>query len=202
MFCTKSKPSSNRNKDDCSWNVWPIVRNNFQRIAYEAFKSNESDKSVLYDSMALSCGYVGGMLNIEQLNRTIDHSTLCKTVDMQKNTDRNNKLIDFLSGAMRDALNSVNVATTVDNDKDQQRFDELCTKCAELPNEWNVVQLSQMYSGYNGYATTKDIYTSDAPIKITLFRDSLSEQRNNRPIFIVLDLFETGEKSVSKVKTF
>lgn len=198
MHCIKSTASNGKNGDS-SWNVWPIIRNNYQRIAYQAFKSNESNKSILYDSMALSCGYIGGILNVERLNRIIDHQTVRKTVDMQKDTHSSNELMDFLTGAMGNkALTSVNVATPLDTD--QQRFDELCSKCAELPHEWNVVQLSQMYSGYNGYATTKDIYTSDAPIKITLFRDSLSEQRNNRPTSIVLDLFETGEKSVSKPK--
>lgn len=209
MYCVTPKSSNrktpinhrnNKNGED-SWNVWPIVRNNYQRIAYEAYKSNETEKAILYDSMSLSCGYIGGILNVERANQNIDHQTLLKTVELQKNTNPSNKLIDFLSGVMGNNL-PIEPATvaTIANETDQQRFDELCKKCADLPQEWNVVQLSQLYSGYNGYSTTKDLYTSDAPIKITLFRDSLSEQRNNRPVSIVLDHFETGEKSVSKLK--
>lgn len=54
-----------------------------------------------------------------------------------------------------------------------------------------------MYNGFNGYATKKDMYTSDAPIKLTLFCDDMSEKRSNRPQSIVLDWFDKGEKGVS-----
>ncbi|XP_055322222.1 uncharacterized protein LOC129578113 [Sitodiplosis mosellana] len=196
----RKKPINHRsdvNNDDCHWKIWPIVRNNYQRIAYEAYKSNDNDKAILYDSMALSCGFVGGILNVDRLGQNIDHQTVFKTVDWQQNTNTN-QLINFLSAAMGNVSikESVSVTSNIDSDSDQRRFNELCAKCAELPQEWNVVQLSQMYNGYNSYSTIKDSYTSDAPIKITLFRDSLSESRNNRPTFIVLDLCETGEKSI------
>lgn len=56
---------------------------------------------------------------------------------------------------------------------------------------------SQMYNGYNGYATKKDLYTSDAPVKFTLFRNAMSGERFNHPFSIVLDWFELGDNSVS-----
>lgn len=199
MNSVKHQPSDqgdsiNRNQDGIRWKNWPIVRNNYQRNAYEAFKLNDMVKSTLYDCMSHSLGFVSGILNIDRLGQTVDYRTIHKTVNWQQKTD--NKIIDYMSAAMNNVTINESICVTTNVD-DQNRFNELCAKCNQLPQEWNVVQLNQIYDGYKGYSTTKDLYTSDAPIKITLFRNSLSEICNNRPISIAIDLGETNVSNLT-----
>lgn len=178
------------------WKIWPIVRHNHQMIAFNAYKSNDMEKAILYDCMALSCGFIGSILGIDRLGQRVNYKTIYKTIQWQQNTG--NKLFDYLAAVVNDVSLNETISKTINAD-DHSRFNELCTKCIQLPNEWNVIQLSQMYAGYNSYATKKDMYTVDAPIKITLFRHSLPETQKKRPISIVLDLFEFGEKSVNNL---
>lgn len=189
--------SIKRNKDmdivEFPWKNWPIVRYNYQRIAYEAFILNDMTKSTLYDCMSLSLGFVSGILDIDRSGQTVDYRTISKTVNLQQKTG--NKMLDYMSAAMNNITINESICVTTNVD-DISRFNELCAKCNQLPKEWNVVQLNQMYDGYKGYSTTKDLYTSDAPIKITLFRNSLFETSNNLPISIALDL---GAKNVSNL---
>lgn len=202
----------NSNEHKWRWKPWSIVRSDYLRMALEADRSGDYDKGILYDSKALSCGFIRTFLNNDQQSfstdnrpsiKTDDHPNSC--TDEQQKTETN-ELIDYLSEYFGynkiDEPKTINLTTietdnaTVETD-DKNQFEELCTKCGQLPKQWNVVQLHQLYNGYNGFSTTKDVYTSDAPIKITLFCDSLSETRDNRPISMVLDLNELGEKSVS-----
>lgn len=184
------------------WKSWSIVRNEYQRIAWEAYRSGDNEKAVLYDSKVLSCGFIGGLLNDDQQHclRNIRPTTNIddnsnRSVDSQPNAE--NELIHYLSDCISDVIigktEKPNSPVEID---DKTQFKELCSKLSQLPKQWSVVQFSQFYSGYNGFATTKDLYVSDAPIKITLLCDSLSEERDNHPISVVLDFNELGEKSV------
>lgn len=185
------------NEAEFSWKIWPIVRNNYQRIAYEAYKSNDIDKAILYDCKALSCGFIGRLCNVDYSGRNIDHQTITKSIHLQQNTGNN--FADYMAAR----LNDISINETNDHMNDQNQFKELCEKCVQLPKQWNVVQISQIYDGYNSYARKEDLYTSDASIKITLLRNSLPEKQNsNRSVSIVLDWFEFGKKSVSNVKNF
>ncbi|XP_055313035.1 uncharacterized protein LOC129574695 [Sitodiplosis mosellana] len=190
----------NADEHEWRWKPWSIVRSDYQRMAWEADRSGVYDKAILYDSMALSCGFISTMLNNDQQplfsdNRPnaskIEHP-LQRSSDLQRETK--NILIDYLSEYLSHVV--IGEPKKIPHDKDKNHFDALRSKCAQLPKQWNVVQFNQVYSGYNGFATTKDVYTSDAPIKITLFCDSLSKKRDNRPISIVLDFIELGEKSI------
>lgn len=197
----KSGLSDNIKKSDKQkrrWKPWPIVRNDYQRIALEADRSGDCDKAILYDSLSLSCGFINTLLNNDQRSFASNNQTSSNEIekvnsltsnDLQENPK--NYLTDYLSKCLSD------VVIDEPNNNVKIQFDELRSKCDQLPKEWSVVQFNQLYSGYNGFATTKDVYTSDAPIKITLFCDSLSKKRDNRPINIVLDFIEFGEKSVS-----
>lgn len=182
------------------WKPWSNIRTDYQRIALEAYRSGDCDKSILYDSKALACGFIGTILNKDQQSHSsdsvkIDHQPK-SAINWQQKTG--NATVDCLIEAMKDVKigERKNLCSTVEID-DKTQFRNLRAKLAELPKQWNIVQFSQLYNGYNGFAATKDVYTSDAPIKITLFCDSLSEKRDNQPISIVLELNEIGEKSVS-----
>lgn len=186
------KPPKTPFNEDSYWKIWNLIRNNYQRIAYDAYISNNTDKAILYDSKALSCGFIGEMKNNDRLQNMVNQKSILKTVNMPQKSDH--KIMGFFSAELANL--SIN-ETICDVADDQTQFNELCAKCARLPPQWNVIQLSQMFDGYKGYNATKDMYTSDAPIKITLFRDSLSGVRQSQPISIVLDLSEFNEKTVS-----
>lgn len=196
-----NKTNENCDEPECQWRPWSIVRNDYRRMAWESDRSGDYDKGILYDTKALSCGFIGSLLNDDQRPIFSDNrpsankmeDSLHTTIEMQQETK--NELIDYLTECMRGVTFAKPKNKPHDDEKCQ--FDELRKKCGQLPEQWTVVQFSQKYSGYNGFATTKDVYTSDAPIKITLFCDSLSKKRDHRPIGIVLDWLELGEKSVS-----
>lgn len=180
------------NSVDSHWKSWPIARNEYRDIALKAYRIDDHDKAVLYDSKALSCGFVN-KTNLHQEIRPVIASR-----KREKTQKCDNVLIDYLS----DCMNDMDIIEIEQNEltaeaDDQTQFIELREKCAKLPKEWNVIQLSQLFSGYNGYCTKKDLYTMDAPIKITMFRHNLSEEMNNQPFSMVLDLIEYGAKSVS-----
>lgn len=181
------------------WKPWPIVRSDYQRIALEADRSGDCDKAILYDSLSLSCGFIDTLLNNDQRS-VASHETNSNEIKRVNSLSSNDvqqdkRKLSYLSTC----LDAVIIGES--NNTVKMQLNELRSKCAQLPTEWSVVQFNQIYSGYNGFATTKDVYTSDAPIKITLFCDSLSKQRDHRPISIVLDFIEFGEKSVSFVMT-
>lgn len=173
---------------------WSTIRSDYQRIAFDAHRTGNHDKAVLYDTKALSCGFIGTLLNDDQ--RKFFNNNRRSNVKIDDHSNKSQKtdhpLFDYLSKCTGDIMISEPKKTIDDN-----QFSDLCTKCAQLPKQWNVVQFSQLYNGYNGYAATKDIYTSDAPIKITLFCDSLSTKRDKWPINLILDFKEHGDKSVS-----
>lgn len=196
-----SSSNSNASDNDTRWKVWPIVRNNYQQFALEADRMGDHNKGILYESKVLSCGFVKKITNAEQLNQEIGVPTIGKTVHLQQ--QNGNHLIDHLSTCMSEMICiDKNCTKPACDPNDHTEFNELRENCAKLPKQWNVIQLNQVYSGYNGYATSKDLYTSDAPIKIILFRHNLSEDRGNQPISIVLDLKEYGAKSVGKFSYF
>lgn len=204
---SKNNKSSdiNSNIDDINenvwrWKPWSIIRTDYQRIAFEAYRSGDSDKAILYDSKALACGFIGIILNEDQRFTSddsvkIENQPKC-AINWQQKTG--NATVDCLIDEMKDVKigERTNLCSNVEID-DKTQFKNLRLKLAELPKQWNIVQFSQMFNGYNGFAATKDVYTSDEPIKITLFCDSLSEKRDNQPISIVLELNEIGDKSVS-----
>lgn len=192
MDVIQNKSSESELNESSTGQSWPIVRNNYQKLAFDSYKSDDHVKAVLYDTKALSCGYAGTLLNGDAPKQIINQKTIAKTIHLQQ--DSGNDLIDYLSAC----VNHITIDETADKistTNDQLQFNELCAKCAQLPKQWTVVQLSQMYKGYNSYSTKEDMYTSDAPIKITMFRDSMSEKRDNRPVPIVLDWID--EKKVS-----
>lgn len=195
---TSSDFNSNDHHQVWRWKPWSITRNEYQRIALDAYEEDDCEKAILYDSKALSCGFVGNLLHDNQFNEENESAMVNQTIDLQEKTG--NVLIDYLSEYVNkvDIDYESNKTPSIPDTDDATQFNELCTKCAQLPKEWNVIQLNQLYDGYNRYATKKDMYTSDAPVRLTLFRDAMSEKRDNRPTSIVLDWIEYGEKSVSK----
>lgn len=182
-----------------AFKCWPAMRNEYRKHSYDAYCDGDTDRAILYDSKSLSCGFVGTQLNADASVESVIHDQdISKTIHLQKNTV--NPLVDYLS----DHLNGFCVVTTsasstdhVGTIDDQRQIDDLFKQCDKLPPEWNVIQLTQMYDGYNGYATKKDMYNSGGPIVLTLFRYNLAEKRNKRAISIIPDSNEESPKNVS-----
>lgn len=186
------------NEIKSSWNIGPIVRSNYRRQAYHALTSSDHDEAVLNDSKVPSCTYVQTHLNHGRYSQTIDRQTVNKTINLQQKTE--NELVDYLAACLNDvviddSMVEKNKNPTVDTDK--KEIADLYAECAKLPPQWNVVQLSQLYDGHNAHATSEDVYTSDLPIKFTMFRYNRSEKRNNRPFNTALEFKEFGSKGVS-----
>lgn len=176
--------------------IGPIVRRNYQKQAFHAITSSEQNDAVLIDSKVPSCTYVRTYFNYDRYSPTIDEQAIGQTINMQQKSD--NELMSYLTACFNKVEindNSCDGNSLADDDKAQ--INDLYAKCAELPSQWNIVQLNQMYDGHNGYSTNKDILTSDAPIKFTLFRYNRWDKRENIPFNIVLDFKEFGPESVS-----
>lgn len=187
-----------------AYKCWPAIRNQYRKHAYDAYCDGELDRAILYDSKSLSCGFIGTQLIKDVCTKTfIDEQDIGNTIELQQNTG--NPLIDYLS----ERLNDIDISSTETTSKqknkevdEQHQIDNLYKKCAELPAEWNVIQLTQMYDGYNGYATKKDMYNGGGPIVLTLFRYNSAEKRNNRTLYLVPDSNEINSKNVSRKVEF
>lgn len=140
---TNTSPDLNSNFEmddsELSLKVWPIVRHKYQKIAFNSYKSDDHETAVLYDSKALSCGFVGALLNNSDCC-PINEQSIDETIHFQQNSD--NVLFDYLSACVSDIkiTKTQHKSTTIKTD-DQNQFEELCMKCTQLPKQWNVVQL-------------------------------------------------------------
>lgn len=183
-----------------AFKCWPGIRNEYRKHAYDAYCDGDTDRAILYDSKSLSCGFVGAQLNADACAKPLIHDQdISNTIHLQQNSV--NPLIDYLS----ECLNDIGIVTTHASSSaaehgttdDQRQIDDLHNQCDKLPPEWNVIQITQMYDGYNGYATKKDMYNGSGPIVLTLFRYNLVEKRKKRALSLVPDSNEFHPKNVS-----
>lgn len=177
---------------------WPAIRNKYRKHAHDAYYDGDTDRAILYDSKSLSCGFVGTQMKDDGKTQSlINDQDISNTIHIQKNSV--NPLVDYLS----DYLNDINVAVTNASSEangiaeEQKEIDDLYKQCDKLPAEWNVIQITQMYDGYNGYAAKKDMYNGNGPMVLTLFRYNLAEKRNNRALSLVPEANEFMPKNVS-----
>lgn len=191
---TDDSSSNSINLNGSSYKCWPIIRNEYRKRAVDAIGSGDSDRAILYDSKALSCGFISTQLINDHTNAGIDDNVIGRTIHVQQTPV--NSLIDYLSECLNELDFNESNRDAIDAD-DQMQIDDLYGKCAKLPTQWNVIQISQMYDEYNGYSTTKDLYTADGPMVLTMFRYNLAEKRENRPFRLTLELSEFNPKSVS-----
>lgn len=140
----QSDINSNVQKIDTESNlkVWAIVRNSYRKIALDAYKCGNYDKAILYDTKALSCGFVGERLNNN--SQRINELLIDNTIYLQQKSS--NSLMDFLSACINDVKinESHGKKSTIETD-DKIQFDDLCTKCSQLPKQWNVLQIRLVY---------------------------------------------------------
>lgn len=200
MAVLNEKPEIKLINIGSAFKCWPFIRNEYRKHAYDAYCDGDTDRAILYDSKSLSCGFVGTQMNAEERAETfIDDQDISNTIHIQKNSV--NPLVDYLS----EYLNDIEVVTTNASSKEngitdeQQQIDDLYMQCDKLPAEWNVIQITQMYDGYNGYAAKKDMYNGNGPMVLTLFRYNFADKRNNRALSLVPDANEFNPKNVSKI---
>lgn len=198
MAVANEKPAIESLDSGSAFKCWPSIRNEYRKHAYDAYCDGDTERAILYDSKALSCGFVGTEIRTEEHAKSFIHDQdINSTIQLQKTSV--NPLVDFLS----EYLNDNKVVTTQPSSEEngvsneQQQLNDLYVQCDKLPAEWNVIQVTQMYDGYNGYATKKDMYTSSGPMVLTLFRYNLVDKRNNRALSLVPDANELNPKNVS-----
>lgn len=198
MAVVNEKSVNESLNSELTFKCWPSIRNEYRKHAYDAYCDGDTERAILYDSKSLSCGFVGGQMNADERTKSFDDQDINNMIHEQKNSV--NSLVDCLS----EYLNDIAVVTTNASSKEnglaneQQQIDDLYKQCAKLPAEWNVIQVTQMYDGYNGYAAKKDMYNGSGPMALTLFRYNLAERRNNRALSLVPDANELNPKNVSQ----
>lgn len=197
MAVAKEKPEIESLDSGSAFKCWPSIRNEYRKHAYDAYCDGDTDRAILYDSKSLSCGFVGTEVHFEEHAKFIHDQDINSTIQLQKNSV--NPLVDYLS----EYLNDNDVVTTQPSSKEngitneQQQLKHLYVQCDKLPAEWNVIQVTQMYDGYNGYATKRDMYNGNGPMVLTLFRYNLMDKRDNRALSLVPDANELSPKNVS-----
>lgn len=196
MSVVSEKPEIESLNSGSAFTCWPAIRNEYRKNAYDAYCDGDTDRAILYDSKALSCGFVGTHLNADAHAKPFIHDQdISNTIHLQQNSV--NPLVDYLSEYLND-VEIVTTASSIENrtTNGRQQIDNLYEQCDKLPVEWNVIQVTQMYDGYNGYATKKDMYNGNGPIVLTLFRYNLAEKRNKRALSLVPDSNELHPKNV------
>lgn len=198
MAVAKEKPVVESLDSGPAFKCWPSIRNEYRKHAYDAYCDGDTDRAILYDSKSLSCGFVGTEMHTEDHAKSFIHDQdIDSTIQLQRKPV--NPLVDYLF----EYLNDNEVVTTQPSSKEsgitneQQQINDLYVQCDKLPAEWNVIQVTQMYDGYNGYATKKDMYNGSGPMVLTLFRYNLVEKRDNRALSLVPDANELHPKNVS-----
>lgn len=171
-----------------------MVRCQLVARALDAFEKGETEKGIFYESKSLYCGFLANKAyRNDEENQQIDDFTTSDAIKIQPE-QKKDLLIDFVTQKMagcdfRDKMDQIN--NNNDNRKttcsDEAGVKELFDKCAQLPAEWNVVQIARSSVKHAAYGTKRDIHSEPGLISVTLFRHSLSEQMNNKPLNIHLD---------------
>lgn len=174
---------------------WPIVRCELITKALDAFENGEIEKGIFYESKALYCGFLANKVHHnESENQKIDDFTLSDVINIQPDK-KQDLLINFVTQKMagiefRTEMDLIHNNNNNDNSShcgNDVGVEDLFEKCAQLPAEWNVVQLVKSSVTHAAYGTKRDIYSEPAPISVTLFSHPLSEQMNNKPLHFHLD---------------
>lgn len=165
-----------------NWN-WPTIKSKYKQLSKKHFVAGEDEKGIYFDSIGLSSGFVAAELdhvNTKKISEVAVTEAIQLHVEMEED-----KLMDFIT----DNLTNVKIGSqeTKPAFNEYTGYEQLLAKCNELPNEWNVVQISQMSDEYLGYATKKDFLTQDFPLRLTLFRYNQSDRLNNKPISFAME---------------
>lgn len=171
---------------------YPIVRNEYRN---RSVHPENTDDAILNDCKSLSCGFVDKCFNSD--SKCIDEQNISSMIQSQR--DDNDKLMNYISARVAGLQVGSTVKTSPVDVKDQTETSELYRKCANLPAQWNVIQISQVYNGYSGYATKKDIYSESLPIRLTLLRFNHLDKYSNSAVSFVMNLGEHDSKNVSSL---
>lgn len=165
--------SNNNWNSDVRYNNWPIVRSGYKKLSKKYFLAGEYEKSIYYDCISLSSGFIAKELDNNKVSQT--------TVSDAFGED---KLMNFLTDNISNLTIRSQTIESVFNENDG--YKRLVADCSKLPHEWNVIQISQMSDEYTGYGTKKDCYTQEFPLRITMFRYNQSNRLNDHPISFAL----------------
>lgn len=180
----------NTDKGKLTSENWPVVRDELKKSAFVSTASGDNNHAINSESNSLSCGFVSSYLKSTE-------KELKEAAPFEKNA-----LISFLLDQLPDIDfgEDFNCLTSnLSQAQDEITTENINEKIADLPKEWNVIQIVQIKDRYMGYATREDVLTNSSPIKFTLFRYNSSSSLKNRPLDVVLELKETGKKSLTSM---
>lgn len=168
-----------------------MVRCELVTKAWDAFEHGETEKGIFYESKAMYCGFLANKFHDNECeNQKIDDFTLTDAINIYPD-EKPDLLINYVSQKMaeidlRAEFDRVCINNN-SNHSDEAAVKELFEKCAQLPNEWNVVQLAKSSVAHAAYGTKRDRYSEPTPISLTLFRHALSEQMDDKPLNVHLE---------------
>lgn len=171
-----------------------MVRNELVMKSWDAFCNGDTEKGIFYESKASYCGFIANRMYGDE-NQKIDSSTLSDAIAIQPERKQDHLLkyvTQKMAGIDCEMEGNNNNAISSDDDDAKALFE----KCTQLPMEWNVVQLAKSNVAHTAYGTKKDIYSESRPISVTLFRHSLSEQTDNKPLNVHLDFEDAESKNI------
>lgn len=176
---------------------WSVVRSNYKKLSRNYYGAGEHENAIFFDSVALSCGFVAAELDTEN-NNEIDQTSITAAIQYQEKSE--NALLDMITKQLSN-VNIVESARDISNTKPASGnvdadVTEFFTKYNELPDEWNILQISQMSDEHIGYSTKKDRLTQECPLKLTLFRYNQSARLKNKAIGLMMELTEKGPASI------
>lgn len=165
---------------------WPRVRFDYISKALDAHGDGDTEKGIYYETKALCCGYLANKAySSNGGTQGIDVNTLSDAVEIRPDKAED-RLIKFVTEKMNAAKISATHVTHPSTIVDDMQ--KLYDKCAQLPREWNVVQLVKAGVKHTAYGTKRDVCMEPAPISITLFRHALSDKMNDKPLHVHLTL--------------
>lgn len=186
---------NNRHGNGYETTCLPLIRSQLKNKSAQAFAQGDTAKSIYYDCMALDCGYqlkYPDRIKKQVTTNLIDSAVL--QANIQKCGSSESLFDTIETGLSHLKLNKS--TKTISNALDIDGSQELMRMCAELPTEWNVLQISIVESPFLAYATRKDYYVRDTQVRLTLLCSDEMDNCDNEPLVIALDLNEAGEKSI------
>lgn len=168
----------------------PLIRSRYKIESAKAFAKGSLIESIHYDCMALDCG-----LRIRKERAVPKHSIDGTTIlsNIQK-CDKNTSLYDMIKVGLTDVALPQYKPSASQGRSDSST--DLVNKCAQLPVEWTVLQLSTIESPFLPYATRKDHYTRDTQIRLTILCSQHIDGYHNEPLVITLQLNEPADDNI------
>lgn len=153
---------------------FPIYRRELIRKGVEQLKAKNEKKAIYYLSKSCFCSFASNeCASLTGTNVDIDDRVCSEVIQA---ADDSNVLMNLI----RSKLNGMSISSERTEPKAKPDEDSesavngFYERCAKLPREWNIVQLTRLDVSYSGAGTVQETCCEEAPINLTLFRHSVN----------------------------